>query len=89
MDILALMSEPDAQRRLFDAALAEGDEQQIELLERCADSVKRFGNMAEQRHIAALVDLVTNSDGVIAEAAARVHGALNLSSSTAIQLIPH
>ena len=73
----------------FDTALSGSDDQQIELLQRCADSVKRFGNMIEQRHIDALVDLVLNTDGEIAEAAARVHGALNLPTSTAIQLIPN
>jgi hypothetical protein len=88
-DILALIPDHRAQRKLFDAALVDSDEQQIELLERVADSVKRFGNMAEQRHVDGLVDLVVNADSGLAEAAARVHGAMNLPASNAIKLIPH
>ncbi|MCZ6836071.1 MAG: hypothetical protein O7G85_09890, partial [Planctomycetota bacterium] len=87
-DILALMPDHQAQRKLFDASLVNDDEQQIDLLERVAASVKQYGNMAEPRHIDALVDLIMNSDGDIAEAAARVHGALNLPATTAVQLIP-
>ncbi len=87
-DILALMDSQVAQAALFDAALAATDDEQIELLDRVSASVKRFGNRAQTRHITALLDLVANSGGATAEAAARVHGAMDLEPSTAIQLIP-
>ena len=87
-DILALIPDQRAQRKLFDDAMVNGDDQQIDLLERASDSVKRFGNMIEKRHVDALMDLIINSDGEIAEAAARVHGALNLPAGAALELIP-
>lgn len=87
-DILALIDSDRAQRTLFDAALAATGDEQIELLDRVADSVKRYGNHAEQRHIDALIELIVNSGGDTAEAAARLHGALVLPPGAALELIP-
>lgn len=87
-DVLAYIDSDEAQRALFDAALAASDVEQIDLLARVADSVKRIGDRAEQRHIDALVELVANSEGELAEAAARVHGALNIEASQAVKLLP-
>jgi len=87
-DVLAYMDSDKSQRALFDAALAATDIEQVDLLERVADSVKRIGDRAEERHVQALLELVQNSDGQLAEAAARVHGALNLSTSDAVNLLP-
>ena len=42
----------------------------------------------EHRQIQGLLDLIANSGGATAEAAARVHGAMVLPPATAIQLIP-
>lgn len=86
-DILALIDSHRAQRSLFDAALAASGDEQIELLDRVADSVKRFGDRTQRRHIEALLALITSAGGATAEAAARVHGALVLPSETAIGLI--
>ena len=88
-EILALIDSDRAQRKLFDAALSSTGGEQIELLTHVAESVKRFGDRAEQRHVDALLQVVANSGGATAEAAAQVHGALNLPSETAIQLIPN
>ena len=87
-EILALIESDRAQRKLFDAALAAQGNEQIELFASVAGSVKRFGDRAEQRHIDALLQVVANSSGATAEAAAQVHGALNLPSDTAVELIP-
>lgn len=87
-DILALINKDEVQRRLFDAALqAEGTEQ-VELLNRVAESIKRFGDRAEQRQLDALTALVQNATGETAEAAARVHGAMNLPSQQAMNFLP-
>jgi CheY-like chemotaxis protein len=86
-DILALIDTQRAQRKLFDMALAAAGDEKIDLLDRVAASVKRFGSYAERRHIIALLDLVTNSSGLTAEAAARLHGALNLPSTDAVRLV--
>lgn len=87
-DILALINSDDVQRALFDAALQAQDDEQVELLERVAESIKRFGDRGEQRHLDALTQLVQNSDGDTAEAAARVHGAMNLPASQAMNFLP-
>ena len=87
-DILALIDGDDAQRTLFSAALAARGDEQIELLDRVAVSVKRYGDRTEPHHVAALLDLVKQASGDLAEAAARVHGALNLPADAALELIP-
>lgn len=87
-EILALIDSDRAQRKLFDAALAAQGNEQIELFASVAGSVKRFGDRTEKRHVDALLQVVANSSGATAEAAAQVHGALNLPSDTAVNLIP-
>lgn len=87
-DILALIDSDTAQRTLFDAALDASDEEQVTLLLRVADSVRTFGDRAEKRHVDALVDLIAKSSGATADAAAAVHGALNMSTTEAVKLIP-
>jgi CheY-like chemotaxis protein len=87
-DILALIDSDSAQRSLFDAALSAQEDEQIELLRRVADSVRLNGDRAEKRHVDALIALIGKSSGDTADAAATVHGALNLSTSDAVNLIP-
>ncbi|MHC4211309.1 MAG: hypothetical protein ACYSWT_16530 [Planctomycetota bacterium] len=87
-DILALIDSRRAQRTLFDAALTASGDEQIDLLDRVAASVKRHGDRTDERHVEALLDLVVNSSGRTAEAAARVHGALDLPAGPALKLIP-
>jgi hypothetical protein len=87
-DILALIDGERAQGALFDAALAAEGDEQVELLNRVSESVKRFGNRAQRRHVDALLALITGTSGATADAAARVHGALTLPPQTAIDLIP-
>ena len=87
-DILALIQTNRAQRALFDAALSASGEDQIELLDVVADSVKRSGDHSEQRHVSGLLSLIANASGRTADAAARVHGALMLPAGPAIGLIP-
>ncbi|MCA9296560.1 MAG: hypothetical protein KC983_08580 [Phycisphaerales bacterium] len=88
-DILALLGTSQSQHALFDAALSETEPfDQVELLDRVAASVRKHGNLAERRHIDALVELIGKASGDVAEAAARVHGALNVFDSDAISLVP-
>lgn len=86
-DILGMIDSQRAQQKLFDMALAAEAQERIDLLDRVAASVKRFGSYAERRHVLALLDLVSNSSGATAEAAARLHGALNLPSTDAVGLV--
>jgi CheY-like chemotaxis protein len=87
-DIMALIDSDAAQHALFDAALAAQGDEQVQLFKRVADSVRLFGDHAEKRHVEALLDLIQKSSGATADAAAAVHGALNLPTSGAIKLIP-
>jgi hypothetical protein len=87
-DILALIDSERVQQVLFDAALAATDDERIDLLDRVAESVKRYGDRSSPRHVDGLLDLVATSGGRTAEAAARVHGALDLPAGPALDLIP-
>jgi DNA-binding response OmpR family regulator len=87
-DILAYIDSEVAQQSLLDAALNEADpDDQIDLLERVAVSVKRNGNKAAAHQVASIVDLVESSAGDTADAAGKVHGAMNLSATEAVGLI--
>ena len=86
-DVLSRINTPRSQHALFDAALAATEREQIELLDQTAASARRFGSKAEARHVNALLQLVKNSTGDTADAAARLHGALNLPTSNAVNLI--
>jgi DNA-binding response OmpR family regulator len=85
--ILARIDSDRAQRVLFDAALDASGGERIDMLQNVAASVKRFGDRAEVRHTAALLDLVANSTGSTADAAAELYGALNMSTAEAVGLI--
>jgi len=87
-DIMSLIDSDSAQRQLFDAALAAKEDEQVELLMRVAASVRLFGDRAEKRHVDALIELIAKASGATADAAAAVHGSLNLSTSDAVKLIP-
>lgn len=87
-DILALIDSDHVQRELFDAALTAQGAEQVELLERVAEAIKRFGDRAEQRQLDALTALVQTATGDVADAAARVHGAMNLPSQQAMPFLP-
>ncbi|HMN97175.1 MAG TPA: HEAT repeat domain-containing protein [Phycisphaerales bacterium] len=86
-DVLAMMDTVEAQRMLFDTALAAEEAEQVELLDRVAASARRFGNRLEPRQIEALVRLVGSSSGPLADAAGRLHGALDLPAATAVRVI--
>lgn len=85
-DVLAHVDSDSAQRALFDAALGASGSEQMDLLKRVADSAKRWGDRAEQRHVTRLLALVRQG-GPVSEAAARVHGALNLSADNVVKII--
>lgn len=87
-EIIAKIDSDNAQRKLFDASLAAADDEQVDLLKLTADSVRRFGDRAEKRHVDGLLDLISKATGPTAEAAATVHGSLNMADSGAVKLLP-
>lgn len=84
---LSMIDSERAQRKLLDLAFSLEDNERIAMLDHAAASVRRFGNLAEDRHAKMVVDLIVSSSGETADAAARLHGAMNLPPDSALQLI--
>jgi hypothetical protein len=87
-DVLLLRDTPQAQQAVIDAALRANGDQQIDLLDRAAASVKLHGNQARHQQVVALVALNQNATGDTADAAATLIGALDLSSRDLIMVVP-
>ncbi len=85
--VLALIDDADAQAALADSALSTDGQLQLAMLDHLAESATYFGNMLEVGTTDRILDLVENSDGELAIAAARAHGALSLPTSNAVQLL--
>ncbi len=86
-DVLSRIQQTRVQVALMDSAMnAEGSER-IELLEKVADSAKRFGDMLDERQVRWVVDLAGNGSGGEATAAAALIGSLNLPENRLVPLI--
>ncbi len=86
-EVLSYIPLPAVQGALFDAAMQAGGEERVMLLQKTADSAKRFGNLLDARHVRSLVDLARTGKDEEATAAAALMGALNLPSTDLIPLI--
>ncbi len=86
-DILGRINDSRAQIALMDAALNSSGGTRIDLMNKVADSAKRFGSMLEQRQINRLIELASGSDETEATAAAALAGSLNLPNTTLLPLI--
>ncbi len=86
---LSMIEDKVAQQALLDAALAGGGvNQQVMLLDEAAASVRRWGNLAQGWQVELVVDLAENSNGQLADAAARLNGALNHPNTSVTLFIP-
>lgn len=87
--VLSLINTPSAQQSIADAALqqARPAAARVSLLESLAESATSYGNHLSQSSLDGLLELVENSHGAIAVAAAKAHGALLLPTSNLVQLI--
>ncbi|MCB9849053.1 MAG: hypothetical protein H6814_11650 [Phycisphaeraceae bacterium] len=86
-DVLSRIRQTRAQVALMDAAMnAEGSER-IALLDKVADSAKRYGDMLDERQVRWIVDLAGDGDGDEATAAAALIGSLNLPENRLVPLI--
>lgn len=85
--VLSLINSEQAQRAIAEAALSMEGDLQLSLLGSLAESATYFGNMLNAGETDALLKLVESSDGKLAIAAARVHGALNLPTADAVKLL--
>jgi len=77
-EVLSVIDAADAQRAIVNAALGSSDEwQQVSLLDMAAASVRRFGDHVSSRQAADLKKFIADARGEVADAAARLYGALN------------
>src|SRR5690606_39032998 len=56
-DVLARIGQPRAQQAIAEAAIRAAGEERLALLEKVADSAKRFGNQLQSRQVTRLVEL--------------------------------
>ncbi|MAI67889.1 MAG: hypothetical protein CMJ26_08450 [Phycisphaerae bacterium] len=88
-ETLSMIDSAKAQGALVEAALAsDSTETQVMLLDESASSVRRWGNLTGDWQLARVVDLAENSSGSLADAAARLNGALNLPNTSVMIFLP-
>lgn len=86
-EVLAHIGEDRAQIALMDATMAASGGERVAMLQKVADSAKRFGNRLEPRHLTSLSSMATSGEASEATAAAAVMGSLNLSNEGLVPLI--
>jgi len=86
-DVLARIGQPRAQQAIAEAAIRAAGEERLALLEKVADSAKRFGNQLQSRQVTRLVELAEAQDLATATAAAAALGALGLPNERIVPLI--
>ena len=86
---LAMIDDTLAQHALINAALEDGDDaQRVVLLDEAAASVRRWGNHAQDWHVEMVVDLAESTNGNLADAAARLNGALDHPNTSVMMFLP-
>lgn len=88
-ETLSMIDSVEAQSALLDAALATNNsDTQVMLLDEAASSVRRWGSFAEGWQLDRVVGLAENSTGALADAAARLNGALNHPNTSVMIFLP-
>lgn len=87
--VLAMIESPDAQTAIAEAALdpTHPTDMRVALLGSLADSATLLGNHLTEIQAGKLLDLVKNSQGDLALASSRAHGALTLPTANVVPLI--
>jgi hypothetical protein len=86
--VLAVLDTQEAQQALAERALnIENQSLKIALLGNLAESANAFGNKLKRSQNSRITSLVRKSQGELSVAAAEAHGALQLPTSNAVQLI--
>ncbi|WP_432799993.1 HEAT repeat domain-containing protein [Poriferisphaera sp. WC338] len=85
--VLALLNSAAAQQAIADAALSATSEEQLSLLSSLSVSATYHGNKLKPAQVEKVMRLVAESDGDLAVAAARAHGALSLPTADAVSQI--
>jgi len=86
---LSMIDDSLAQGALINAALEDGDiDHRVMLLNEAAGSVRRWGNKASDWQIEMVIDLAENANGYLADAAARLNGALDHPNTSVMMFLP-
>ena len=87
--VLALIDSVEVQKALADSALdvTKPNDQRIALLNSLSTHATNFGNKLTDIQLEKILDLVKNSKGDLAIAAARTHGALTLPTANVVKMI--
>ncbi|MCC6662032.1 MAG: hypothetical protein IT437_14240 [Phycisphaerales bacterium] len=86
-EVLAHVDQKRTQVALMDTALNVAAAERVALLEKVADSAKRYGNRLEPRQVERVLEIASNGTGDEATAAAALVGALSLPNDNLIPLI--
>lgn len=86
-EVLARINQKRAQSSLMDAAMGAKDIDRVALLNKVAESARRFGNLLEPRQIERAAELARTATGAEATAAAALLGSLNLQTNGIVPMI--
>lgn len=86
-DTLSKIADKRAQVALMDAALNAKEAEQLTLMNKVADSAKKFGNMLDERQVKSLLELSGKGSDEQATAVAALIGSLNLDAGSITGLL--
>jgi hypothetical protein len=88
-ETLSMVNSSLAQQTLVSAALAGGQiDDRMMLLDEASASVRRWGNLTQEWQVAEIINLVETTSGDLADAAARLNGAINHPSTSVMIFMP-
>lgn len=88
-ETLSMVNSSLAQQTLVSAALADGTiDDQMMLLDEASASVRRWGNLTNDWQVAEIINLVETTSGDLADAAARLNGAINHPGTSVMIFMP-
>lgn len=86
-EVLARIDQQRAQVALMDAALNAESLERLVLMNKVADSAKRFGAMLTDRQVQQIVRMTESDDDTLATASAALFGALGLPNTRVVPLV--
>ena len=88
-ETLSMVDSPEAQQALVSAALQEGRiEDRMMLLDEASASVRRWGNLSKDWQVVEIETLAKTTSGDLADAAARLNGAMNNPGASVMIFMP-
>jgi hypothetical protein len=88
-ETLSMVDSPEAQQALVSAALQEGRiEDRMMFLDEASASVRRWGNLSKDWQVVEIETLAKTTSGDLADAAARLNGAMNNPGASVMIFMP-